>query len=106
MEIKHGKHIHTNGLFRSTGVFLDEVVPNHLGGTRTVQTLVPYSELKLKFTNPVKIRVKKANNKGLWYEAGQEYIAEGVNKGHTVEWNDYVLKDGRLLNYTDCEEIK
>ncbi len=102
MKITHKEHEHTNAIYRSDGVFL---YYKESGNNRILQEFVPYSEVILEFTNPVDIKIKKANNVGLWYKelVGQEFTAEPVNKGHTVPFNDFILEDGRLINFTDAE---
>lgn len=104
MKIIHKEHEHSNAIYRSDGVFLDY---QESGSNRILQEFVPYDELTLEFTNPVQIRIKKANNFGLWYKelVGQVFTAEAVNKGRTVPFNDFILIDGRLINFTDAELI-
>ncbi len=103
MKIIHGNHKHANAIFRHDGVFLDYIE----GQTnKTKQEFIPYNELTLEFTNPVIIRITKANNIGLWYKhlVGVTFTAEAVNKGKTG-YSDFLLEDGRLINITDCEII-
>lgn len=105
MKITHKEHEHVKAIFRSDGVFLDY---QQSGSNRILQEFVPYNELTLEFTNPVQIRIKKANNFGLWYKelVGQEFTAEAVNKGHMFPFNDFILIDGRLINFIDCEIVE
>lgn len=91
--------VYENAIYRNDGIFL---------GEGKEQIFVPYEDIALELTNPVTVKVKYCRDAGAWYYGmdGSEHVVEGVNKGRTVPYNDYITAEGKLLNFTDCSLVE